>query len=141
MAEVSDYEKSVAEFKKRIVGQTIKEVNEDSLVLENGTVLELYESAQDCCAGAWAEFKVLDADNLHAGITDVDFRCSEWGREDDYDDSYGTELTITILHNQNPIVHGNCMADAGNGGYYFSVLSLRVKVKDEEVFNGEILSS
>ena len=141
MAEASNYDKAVAEFKKQIVGQTIKEVNEDSLVLDNGTVLELYESDHDCCAGAWAEFKVLDADNLHAGITDVDFRCSEWGREDDYDDSYGTELTITILHNQNPIVHGNCMADAGNGGYYFSVLSLRVKVKDEEVFNGEILSS
>lgn len=141
MEEVSYYEKSVAEFKKRIVGQTIKEVGEDSLTLANGTVLELYQSARDCCAAAWAEFKVLDADNLHAGVTDVDFSCDEWGSEDDYDGSYGTDLTITILHNQNPIVQGECTANAGNGGYYFSVLSLRVKVKDEEVFNNEIISS
>lgn len=141
MEEVSSYDQSVAEFKKRIIGQAIKEANEDSLVLDNGTVLELYESDHDCCAGAWAEFKVLDADNLHAGITDVDFSCSEWGREDDYEDSYGTDLTITILHNQNPIVRGDCTANAGNGGYYFSVLSLRVKVKGKEVFNNEIISS
>ncbi|MCQ9340840.1 hypothetical protein NQ028_06740 [Corynebacterium phoceense] len=139
MEEVSD--KAVAEFKKRIVGQTIKEVNEDSLVLDNGTVLELYESDQDCCAGAWAEFKVLDANNLHAGVTDVDFSCDEWGSEDDYDDSYGTDLTITILHNQNPIAQGECTANAGISGYYFSILSLRVKVKGEEVFDDEILSS
>jgi len=136
--EVSNYEKSVEEFKKRIVGQTIKRVNEDSLVLDNGTVLELYESDHDCCALAWAEFKVLDADNLHAGITDVEFHDEEYNAE--YD-RYGTKMKITILHNQNPIVRGDCMADAGNGGYYFSVLSLRVKVKDEEVFNDEILSS
>lgn len=138
MAEVSDYEKSVAEFKKRIVGQTIKEVNEDSLVLDNGTVLELYESDHDCCAAAWAEFKVLDAENLHAGITDVEFFDEEYNAG--YGE-YGTVMKITILHNQNPIVRGVCTADAGNGGYYFSTLSLRVEVNGEEVFDNEIISS
>lgn len=33
------------------------------------------------------------------------------------------------------------MAEVSNDGYYFSALSLRVKVKDEEVFDDEILSS
>lgn len=137
MEEVSD--KAVAEFKKRIVGQTIKEVNEDSLVLDNGTVLELYESAHDCCAAAWAKFKVLDADNLHAGVTDVEFHSEECRAM--YGEPIGTDMTITILHNQNPIVRGDCTADMGGSGYYFSALSLRVKVKDEEVFDDEILSS
>ena len=33
------------------------------------------------------------------------------------------------------------MTEASNDGYYFSALSLRVKVKGKEVFDDEILSS
>ena len=35
--------------------------------------------------------------------------------------------TVTIYHNQNPIAIADCEADAGNGGYYYSVCSLVIK--------------
>lgn len=42
--------------RKRILGKKIKEIKDDSaLVLEDGTRLELYMSASDCCAGAYGD--------------------------------------------------------------------------------------
>ena len=95
---------------------------EDSLTLDDGTVVTIEESEQDCCASAGGEFKdvVLDA-----VITNI-----EIGREHVTEFEYdGSEhlVTVTIFHNQNPIALADCSADDGNGGYYYSVCSLVVK--------------
>lgn len=37
---------------------------------------------------------------------------------------YNNHNTVTIYSNQNPVAQADCYADAGNGGYYFSVCSL-----------------
>ena len=37
-----------------------------------------------------------------------------------------TEVKIAIYHNQNPIAQADIYADAGNGGYYYSVTSMIV---------------
>lgn len=113
------------------------------LLLEGGMQVELYESWQDCCAGASGEWAILDAENLMAGITDVQFE--DITEPDDTSDPYyepnPREATLTILHNQNPIVKGNLYADSGNGGYYFSVLSLKIRFPDSSEYDTEVLSS
>ena len=114
--------------RERILGKKIKEIKDDSvLVLEDGTRLELYESDQDCCAGAYGDWKILEADDLEAGITDIEF-VDRHHYEGDYIDSAYSTMNINILHNQNPLASAKCYADSGNGGYYFSALSLRVVV-------------
>ena len=108
-----------------------------ALVLDDGTELELFESEQDCCGIASGEWEILDPSRLEAMITNVRLECSSW----DNGDSYGVEGVITILHNQNPIALANLHADAGNGGYYYSVLSLRVKIPSEDIHDYEVISS
>lgn len=126
-------DKALKQVKEAILGKKIQRVDEgnylydSTLVLEDGTTLELFESEQDCCAGAGGDWKILVGADLEAGITDIEFELTA-DNEDDGFDSYYSSATITILHNQNPLVQGLCDANAGNGGYYFSVLSLRVKV-------------
>lgn len=122
---------------KYLVGRRITAVDSDTLTLDDGTTLRLYESGYDCCAGAHGGWEILDPDRLEAAITHVEYE------EYDDDDGYTRVATckITILHNQNPIALGDGYADAGNGGYYFSVLSLEVTVDGNEVYDEEIISA
>ena len=127
--------------RKRILGKKIKEIKDDSvLVLEDGTRLELYESGQACCAGAYGDWKILESDDLEAGITDIEFVDRHHYEGDDLDGAYST-MNINILHNQNPLASAECFADAGNGGYYFSALSLRVVVPGLKDLTWEVLDS
>lgn len=122
------------DIKRRIVGKKISRVEDNSyeedavLVLDDGTTVRLFEDHQDCCAGASGYWKILDAENLEAGITDIEFEQTADSEEDG--DSYFSSAVITILHNQNPLATAECYADAGNGGYYFSSLSLRIELPD-----------
>jgi hypothetical protein len=110
----------------RIEGKRVAEANEDTLTLNDGTVLRLYMSDSDCCATAYGEW-VIQPDALEAIITDVKITPDE--ERSGYDgDGTTNYATIAILHNQNPIALANCQANDGNGGYYFSVLSLNVIV-------------
>lgn len=120
---------------KFLVGRKITAANEGTLTLDDGTTLLLYESDSDCCARASGEWKILDPDRLEAAITNVEYE------EDTYDngDTDIATCKITIFHNQNPIALGDGYADAGNGGYYFSVLSLEVIVSGNIVHNEEVI--
>lgn len=122
---------------KYLVGKRIAAVDSDTLTLDDGTTLEFYESGQDCCAGAFGEWEIIDPDRLEAAITNVEYE------EYDDDDGYTRVATckITILHNQNPIALGDGYADAGNGGYYYSILSLAITVDGNEVYDEEIISA
>ena len=120
-----------------LVGRRITTADRDTLTLDNGTTLLLYESEQDCCARVHGKWKILDPDRLEAAITHVEYE------EDDYDDGDTRVATcrITILHNQNPIALGDGHADAGNGGYYFSALSLEITVDGTTVHDEEVISA
>lgn len=122
---------------KYLVGRRITAAESGILTLDDGTTLEFYESDQDCCAGAHGDWEILDPDRLEAAITNVDYD------EYDYDDgdTRVAKCQITILHNQNPIALGDGYADAGNGGYYFSVLSLAVTVDGTEVYDEDVISA
>lgn len=111
-----------------LIGQKVIKADEDTLTLDNGVTLELYQSAQDCCAYASGYWEITNPDNLEAGITDITY---EHDAEEHSDESHTNTLTITLLHNQNPVAQAHCEANDGNGGYYFSVLSLRVRIKGQ----------
>lgn len=110
----------------RLAGRRVRSVQDSGsqLTLDDGTVLRLYMSDSDCCASAHGEW-VIQPDALDAIITDVTVTFDEErsGHDGDGTTNY---VTIAILHNQNPIALADCSANDGNGGYYYSCLSLRV---------------
>lgn len=120
--------------KQKILYKRIKEMTEDKLILEDGTEVYFECTDYDCCASASGSWK--DA-NLDAVITDVKMVDYE---QDEYEDVFGcpsNTAKIVLYHNQNSVAQANLYADAGNGGYYYSVLS--VFVNDENI--GDILSA
>lgn len=103
---------------KLLLFKRIVEWDRNKLVLDDGLIAELECTEWDCCAGAYGEFKNV---KLDAVITDV-----KVGDEEDIpdDDTRISKNTITIFHNQNEIAVAEMTADAGNGGYYYSVGSM-----------------
>lgn len=119
------YGMSFNEMREAMLYHRIVEWNENHIKLDNGMELTIEETEQDCCAGASGEFVdvVLDA-----AITEVgDIVYESW--EDD--DTYGCAASVTILHNKNTICKAIANADAGNGGYYYSIASFIVKMPNE----------
>ena len=126
-------EKVTKFFVDLLAGRRIVEVKKETLVLDNSVALTLFESMHSCCACAHGDWRIIDGAQ-EMGITDVEVN---YGSRDDEDESF---LTITILHDNNPIAHGDCTADAGNG-HYFSVLSLRVEIPNKDTLETELLYS
>lgn len=122
---------------KYLVGRRITAAADDTLTLDDGTTLRLYESEQDCCAAAFGDWEILDPDRLEAAITNVDYEDTSYHDGD----TRIAKCRITILHNQNPIALGDGYANAGNGGYYFSVLSLEITVDGTPVYDEEVISA
>lgn len=122
---------------KHLVGRRIATADNGTLTLDDGTTLRLYESDYACCAAAGGEWEILDPDRLEAAITSVDYEDTSYH---DGDTQVAT-CKITILHNQNPIALGDGYANAGNGGYYFSVLSLEVAVNGGVVHDEGVISA
>ncbi len=108
------------ELKERLLYKRIVKFEEDKLYLDDGTIVSIEMTDSDCCASAFGEFKDVE---LEALITDV--KVGEYkDNGEDADEEYSNENTVTIYSNQNPVAQAECYADAGNGGYYFSVCSL-----------------
>lgn len=113
------------DFKDMLMYRKIVEWNDDEIVLDNGVKITIEETEQDCCAHAYGQFEdvVLDA-----AITDVgEIKYEPW-QEDDGWGEYGCHATVTIMHNRNVICKAIGDADAGNGGYYYSIASFVVRV-------------
>lgn len=112
------------DFKKMVLYHHIVEWDDNKIVLDNGLIIAIEETEQDCCAGARGNFSDVV---LQAAITSVtEPKYKPW--EDD--DTYGCSAVVKFLHNRNLICKANADADAGNGGYYFSVASFVVTWKD-----------
>ncbi|EAC5831966.1 hypothetical protein A2G24_01090 [Listeria monocytogenes] len=110
------------DLEKQILYKRVVEWDEDKLVLDDGTVITIECSEQDCCASAGGTFKnvELDAVITSASQGSTNSETSEYGYT-------CNEVMINIYHNQNVIAQADCYADNGNGGYYYSVGSLVVK--------------
>jgi hypothetical protein len=109
-----------AELKKHLLYHRIVKWLPNTLVLDDGTKVSIVESEQDCCAtagGTWEHVK------LDAVITDVSEPETENVPDDDTRIEHGI---VTIYHNQNAIAVADCEADAGNGGYYYSICSIKI---------------
>lgn len=93
---------------------------DNKLYLDDGTIVSIEMTDNDCCAYAFGEFKDV---KLDAVITDV-----QVGEQTDnyevIDEEFENYNKVIIYSNQNPIAQADCYADAGNGGYYYSVCSL-----------------
>jgi len=95
---------------------------DDIIILDNGVEISIEETVRECCASAGGRFTnvVLDA-----AITNVsDIICHSWSDED----TYGCSAKVTIWHNRNIICEAIGDANAGNGGYYYSIASFIVKI-------------
>lgn len=127
------------ELRERVVGKRVVSVSGggSELRLDDGTTLLLYMSDSDCCASAVGDW-VIDQDRLDAIITNVTISGPEF--TDDGDGGY-SECKITILHNQNTVAFGECYAGNGNGGYYYSILSLKVTSPFAEPLDDVVLES
>ena len=104
----------------------IVEWKDNYIRLDNGVEIWIKETNQDCCAHAGGQFEdvVLDAAITH--VSDIQYE--RW--EDS--DTYGCSATVTIMHNRNIICKAICDANAGNGGYYYSIASFIIKMPIEK---------
>lgn len=111
------------QLKKALLYKRIVKWNENELHLEDGTIVTLETSEQDCCARAYGAFKEVELD---AVITDIKITEMKNIREneDDWDREITNAVEVFIFHNQNTIAKANMEADDGNGGYYYSVGSI-----------------
>lgn len=116
--------KNIPNLAEKILYKRVIEWNEDLIKLEDGTKIILECTDSDCCAGARGSFKPSSkTPPLDAVITDIVIS-DEIDVPDD--DTNVNRVEIRVFHNQNVICEGEMIADAGNGGYYYSVGSLIV---------------
>lgn len=119
MLDKQEFEKA----KELLLYKKVVEWTDDYIILEDGTKVEVYCSEQDCCAYAGGTFKNVELD---AVITNVEYEVTkdnEWNENSDTNES---DAVLTLFHNQNVIAQNMVEADAGNGGYYYSVASLKI---------------
>lgn len=113
---------SFDDLRKAMLFHKIVEWKDNYIRLDNGMEIWIEETEQDCCACASGRFEdvVLDAAITHVG----DIQYDKW----DDGDTYGCSATVTIMHNRNIICKAIGDADAGNGGYYYSIASFVVRM-------------
>lgn len=114
------------ELKEKILYKRIKEWKENELILDDNTKLSIIESEQDCCATAYGSFKDVKLDAVITNISEPVIKNVP------DDDTIINTAVVTIYHNLNPIAIADCYADAGNGGYYYSVCAFKVAIDDKE---------
>ena len=119
---------SFEEFRSMLLYHRIVEWNCNKIVLDNGVSISIEETDQDCCASAAGIFEnvVLDAAITYVSEPKYDFFQDNEGGE------YSTSAVVKFLHNQNLICQASGEADAGNGGYYYSIASFVIRIPNEE---------
>lgn len=114
--------KTIELLKEKILYKRIKEMTKDKLVLEDGTELYFECTAWDCCAFASGAWKTAELDAVITDVKMIDYNQDE----SEVFDFPSSTAKIVLYHNQNSVAQANLYADAGNGGYYYSVLSVFV---------------
>ena len=113
---------SFDDLRKAMLFHRIVEWKDNYIRLDNGMELRIEETAFDCCASAEGQFEDVVLDAAITAISDIHYE--HW----DNGDTYGCSAVVTIMHNRNLICKAIGNADAGNGGYYYSIASFCVKM-------------
>jgi hypothetical protein len=118
---------SFEEFRSMLLYHRIVKWDCNKIVLDNGISISIEETEQDCCASAGGVFQTvtLDAAITYVSEPKYDYKEEEGGE-------YSTSAIVKFLHNQNLICQANGEADAGNGGYYYSIASFVIRVPNKE---------
>lgn len=116
------------ELKEALLYKRVIEWSNDHLLMDDGTKVTIETMAYDCCAGAGGQFENI---KLDAAITDVvlekpTFHGSYYESEEDYEE-YESRVILKLYHNQNEFAQADVYADAGSGGFYYSIAALLVK--------------
>lgn len=109
------------DFRALLINRRIVAWNGDNeITLDNGVVISIEETAQDCCAHAFGHFENVKIDAAIIGVTEPFYE--SWENED----TSGCWAEVKILYNDLDFCRAYGDADAGNGGYYFSIASFVV---------------
>lgn len=116
------------ELRYLLLYQRIVKWNDDRIELDNGVKIRIEMTDNECCARAEGNFQNVVLDAAITGVSEIERE--KW--EDS--DTSGCRARVTIMHNRNPICEAYANADAGNGGYYYSIASFIVTLPsmDEE---------
>ena len=115
-----------ADLKEILLYRKITKWNGNTIVLDNGVEIHIEETEQSCCASADGEFQDVVLDAAITNVSDIKYK--SW---DDVG-TYGCSAVVTIVHNRNIICKAVANANAGNGGYYYSLASFVVKFPSKE---------
>lgn len=119
-------EKTFDDLKQDLLYHSIKEWDNNKIVLDNGTKITIKMTEHDCCAHAEGIFKDVVLDAVITSVEDITYKI-----EDDYDTRIRT-AECKIFHNKNLICKATGYADGGNGGYYYSIASFIVEKNGDE---------
>ena len=114
------------ELRQLLLYRRIIKWNGNAITLDNGVTIRIEETAQECCASAEGQFEDVKLDAAITAVNDI-----QYDRWDD-GDTYGCSAVVTIMHNRNLICKAIGNADAGNGGYYYSIASFIVTMENGE---------
>ena len=117
------------DFKNMLLYRKIVKWEDNKIVLDNGIEISIEMTASDCCAYAYGQFEDVVLDAAITNVSDIEYE--PWKDEDGWGE-YGCKATVTIMHNRNVICKAVGEADAGNGGYYYSIASFVVRILGNE---------
>ena len=112
------------ELRELLLYRKIVAWGEYHIELDTGLKLQVERTDWDCCASVDAEFSDVKLDAAITAVSDIEYE--PW----ESDDTYGCRARVTIMHNRNVICKIAADANAGNGGYYYSVASFVVSLPD-----------
>lgn len=117
------------DFKNMLLYRKIAKWEDDKITLDNGIEISIEMTDSDCCAYACGQFEDVVLDAAITNVSDIEYE--PWKEEDGWGE-YGCKATVTIMHNRNVICKAVGDADAGNGGYYYSIASFVVRVPNSD---------
>lgn len=120
-------EKTFNKMRNAMLYHRIIEWEDNTITLDNGMQLTIEETDQDCCASASGTFTNVVLDAAITDVSNIEYEPYDWREDGDSIDTYGCKAKVTIMHNQNIICQAEADADAGNGGYYYSIASFIVR--------------
>ena len=118
-------EMSFEELRNAMLYHRIVEWEDNYIKLDNGMELHIEMTDNDCCASAGGQFEDVVLDAAITNVGDIQYQHWEDG------DTYGCSAVVTIMHNRNIICKAIGDADAGNGGYYYSIASFCVRMPND----------
>lgn len=113
----------------------IVEWKDNYIRLDNGMELRIEETQQECCAYAEGQFDDVILDAAITNVSDIQYDPWQDG------DTHGCTATVTIMHNRNIICMAISDANAGNGGYYYSIASFCVKMPNGQDYQCHFVGS